>query len=472
MPLTEELGAQVLERLGSQRPPREFTRGTFEEWLSRMAEDQPDLFEEENLLRRHHFSSIARWVAITIEDVERNATGSTSWLPRWVERFVGVAHAVRAAVVTFNYDTLVERAVDQYFLRDLKSASAIGLWSDALVRSCDITGHLPQSADEVEVGPHQTFRLLKLHGSTNFYWSPTDHSGATLVRWPMPEGEHQPDPLAGQRLTLGSRELGWDPALLANSVESPEQRRKRLLYGRQPLVVPPSALKSRFYDVPFLRGLWQQAREAILEASHLYLVGYSLAVTDLVALGLLREHLRPTCEVVVVNKGPAGDDVVERCRTHLFDKEDVALVRGPLAIEAWTEELVHHCALNACEDLAANIAAIAGGSGAATEESDRLALVKVYRTDCPDWEPLQPLRVDAQDYPLRLVARGPTSLAQLPRWNVSELMEFASRIAQTRKPMMIQYPDGGLGTIVASRAEAPQPRRTFEYSITCQAVRV
>ena len=51
MPTSDELGDEVRERLDASGNglPAELTRGSFEEWLSRLAEDQPDLLEHEVL---------------------------------------------------------------------------------------------------------------------------------------------------------------------------------------------------------------------------------------------------------------------------------------------------------------------------------------------------------------------------------------------------------------------------------------
>src|SRR6266568_3205067 len=52
-PLTDELGNLVVSRMSDDRlpaHPRGFEGGSFEVWLSRLGEDQPDLSVEANLL--------------------------------------------------------------------------------------------------------------------------------------------------------------------------------------------------------------------------------------------------------------------------------------------------------------------------------------------------------------------------------------------------------------------------------------
>ena len=71
-----------------------------------------------------------------------------------------------------------------------------------------------------------------------------------------------------------------------------ESARRRLLPGRKPFIVPPSATKSAFYDNPVTVQLWQSARRALERQSvRVGLLGYSLPLTDLVTASLLRQTL-------------------------------------------------------------------------------------------------------------------------------------------------------------------------------------
>src|SRR5260370_2435444 len=61
--------------------------------------------------------------------------------------------------------------------------------------------------------------------------------------------------------------------------------------GRGPLVVPPLATKSDYYDLSVVRAEWQLARAALAEAKRLVLMGYSTPMTDLAAVALLSQYL-------------------------------------------------------------------------------------------------------------------------------------------------------------------------------------
>jgi hypothetical protein len=79
--------------------------------------------------------------------------------PTWLARFVTASHVRKATVITFNYDTLVECAVDyrNIYLPTLAEPVA---WTE-------VTGDVPGwPAGTMRYGatPVDTFRRLKLHG--------------------------------------------------------------------------------------------------------------------------------------------------------------------------------------------------------------------------------------------------------------------------------------------------------------------
>lgn len=166
MPLTDALGKRAIERAGVQADPRVpkrgFTKGRFETWLSRLAEDQPDLDEARNLENRALFTRLSAALAEVLDEAQEAALADG--LPGWLDRLIRAAHVRGSTVLTFNYDTLVERAVDQ-----------AGLWSYQAGRGVhwfDVMGDMPPEvvvpgglAEEGYEG--RTVELLKLHGSLN-----------------------------------------------------------------------------------------------------------------------------------------------------------------------------------------------------------------------------------------------------------------------------------------------------------------
>ena len=207
----------------------------------------------------------------------------------WLRGLLGTLHVRQATVITFNQDTLLEMAVEEagLFSWDRRRWPAFEQpqvqWWDLL------DGQPPLPPSRMEPGtPQQTFRLLKLHGSTNWFWQTGDVSGATTARWFLP-GELGP-----------SQAIPNEAAAL-----------RRELPLRVPLIIPPAAAKSAYYQTPLVAQLWRDARSALAGAAGwVSLIGYSMPPTDLVTSGMLREALierrsAKNVAIEVVNPRPA-----------------------------------------------------------------------------------------------------------------------------------------------------------------------
>jgi hypothetical protein len=281
MPDTDELGNAVLRQLSDSpmRLPERFTGGHFETWLSRIAEDQPDLSVSENLANRALFQRCSEALTIALNASAAAATEEAR-SHAWFRRFLGTLHSRRATVITFNQDILIEATTESAGLYSwglpVSGRQEPILWHHLL------GGQPPLPPGRWGVAPQPTFRLLKLHGSTNWFWQAGDMSGATVARWFLPG-------------TVSPQEAVPDEAAAL----------RQALPGRVPLIVPPSASKSAFYQTPILAQLWQDARTALsAETVRVSLVGYSLPLTDLVTSGMLQETLferatqPPTIDIV------------------------------------------------------------------------------------------------------------------------------------------------------------------------------
>ena len=205
MPLTDELGAEAVERAGITDHP-DLREGRFETWLSRLAEPQPDLDEVRNSENRTTFVKLLEGIHSTITERQGLALKNDAYA--WLEELVAAWHARQATLITFNYDCLVESVYTSCGLFDFEGqGTRLSEWH--LSRGVPP----PPPAGMYPTGtPRPTARVLKLHGSTNWYWVPGDTTGSTLNSWRIED-------------------------------DDPEERR-RLLPGRDPFIVPPAALKS------------------------------------------------------------------------------------------------------------------------------------------------------------------------------------------------------------------------------------
>lgn len=265
MPLVDELGNLCLDtdpglRKDSRVPGSGFSGGSFETWLSRLADEQPYLSVSENLENQALFERFSSAIAHVVGQRVHGALGAGC--PDWLSEFVRVAHRRRACVITFNYDPLIECAAGTGLLYDWDLHEPV-FWAE-------LTGDVPNwPPGPMYLGAEQvdTLRLLKLHGSLNWYWTQGDGSGVSIAR----------------------RHL---PGIFGAPERYTEEQRRRVLPGRVPFVVPPSAVKSPYYRNPVIREIWQQAAANLRSASRVFIIGYSLPPTDLTFAGMLADSIR------------------------------------------------------------------------------------------------------------------------------------------------------------------------------------
>lgn len=354
LPLTCELGQEALKRAGipeTEYPPA----GTgFESWLSRIAEDQPYRTVEENLAARRTFVKMSMAIAEVLEERQLRALREPQ--PSWLDDLLSVLHATGATVVSFNYDNLLECAVDGHCLedRDPDPGPAVRVTSHDIVDRLPplppaiASEELPRAGTDFGLlsgGPvsvprdpdhvARSLRLLKLHGSLSWYWSPDDETGVTVQRWRT-------------------------PGVFGRPTEDIEARR-RALPGRVPFVVPPTASKSSYLTNLVQREIWGRARVALENATRVIVVGYSVPPEDQVAGGMLADALRkPKVDLVVVN--PCADQVVRRLKRLGVKPKNVKCFRDRPCIE----DFVRWYLAERAERVVDSLRAFAGDEGVGT----------------------------------------------------------------------------------------------------------
>lgn len=245
-----------------------------ETWLTWLASDQPWLTEASIFRNRAAFADVSRGLASVILSSQNStftAHGGAS--PPWLYNLVDRWANNDAAVISFNYDALVERTYEDV----LQGSTSVILYS-----------FMPEALDGAArlggVRPSHRFSLYKLHGSITWYVFPGEGRYGPIYDAGFATGWEGPDDEAALLLRVGAR---------------------------QPLIVPPVVSKEPFFGRPELRDQWMRADHRLQEADRLFLLGYSLPEADLTARFLLN-RVDSRCEVITVNTDDAVRVRVER----------------------------------------------------------------------------------------------------------------------------------------------------------------
>jgi len=325
MVCTDKLGERIRAKL--ENLPPNLTRGaSFEDWLARLAEPQPDQSVESNLRRQTDFQAIVRTLAAELETAQEES--QLLGLPPWLNRLITVAHFWQSTLISFNYDTLIESSTPGCLLQ---MPNPLQIPVTIPLSSGDAIGQMPPLPNGPSRAPFPSFRLLKLHGSLAWSWVFGDTTGLTIARMPIDEEEV----FASTIVKTSSPFVGESRQIIAEPPEDPVSRKARLLPSRTQFIAPPSGAKSGYYQNPFMNALWTNARLALEEADEVYFVGYSMPSADTTARGLFRESLRPDAKIVIVNP----------CPTQIHDQitkwgfNDIDVLSKPNCVEQMVEML-------------------------------------------------------------------------------------------------------------------------------------
>ena len=253
-----ELGAVVRKRLAdvpnfSSAIP-DSLGDDIELWMTYLSQPQPWLREPDIDLHRSLGGRIRQSIAAVIE--VRTALASETLVPDWLRRLILAWHQREAVVITLNYDTLVEKAA-----RDLIVPERASMLEPADIYPPYFANIASRSGTPWGREFRRTFRLLKLHGSVNWYYSGReDFHGETIFFSDVPQ---------------------FGPARHQAAHYAASQRLRDMAADKETLLIPPVAEKTTYFNNETVRGLWKDAAAALQDAAALYIIGYSLPITDL-----------------------------------------------------------------------------------------------------------------------------------------------------------------------------------------------
>jgi hypothetical protein len=262
MPSLAELGRLVraaLDARGRSLPAEVDRLGDdVELWLTYLGEEQPWLDPAVNLRHRAAFIDVASSIREVLWE-RQLAVVAHSAPPAWLTTLVDYWLNNSSVVISLNYDVLVELAFKERlpghehylpFLYRLPLAP-LGARSGGSVGS------------GARIAP--IFDLLKLHGSLSWYWSGP---------------EAGPNDVIYQMGLKGGWSVDGTGSIYDDELEL-------LTDDKVPLVVPPTASKSRYYGNTALAVQWVRVGQALAEADELVIIGYSLPTSDTMIRALL-----------------------------------------------------------------------------------------------------------------------------------------------------------------------------------------
>lgn len=279
MPLLQDLAVHVGRELGANGkiPPEvaAMMDQNFAHALSYLEQAKPWVTEADNLRHRALFLEISIAIA---EDLEARVAKAADELcartPPWLRQIVRHWHEHRCTVLTLNYDTLIETVSAIVPLRGSKHIAARDLYPPLLTDAGMRTGGRPPKP------PLSTYRLLKLHGSTNWYYSGRSQARGEPIYFVPPP-----------------------PYPRAKSIrKSSHVERMNAVVDKYPFLVPPIYDKSALLTHETIRALWFEAGEALARARRVLCMGYSLPTSDLTMAHFLRTTCAADARFEVVNQ--------------------------------------------------------------------------------------------------------------------------------------------------------------------------
>jgi hypothetical protein len=313
MPVTDELGDELQERLAGIVELDLREGQSFEDWLTLQITSLPFLERHANAQRAANAERVIAEIALILD--ARVATASQQDCPIWLRQLTAMWDAEKAVVLTFNYDTLLERAVNSHPLAtgsDHKSFQrALG---DHLVYPAPAAPPAQLNGDSGSPHNSDSFQVLKLHGSLAWHWASGDISGSTLVRVREKHVFGSSEPFAREHDYSGAKNLDR-------------------------YLIPPVLSKDGYYGSYLANSLWRRARQLIANADSLTLIGYSLPAGDRVTSELIA-GVHAGAEIRVVDRNPeeGHDNLIGRLgRLGLSASADVS---GPRCVADYVERRI------------------------------------------------------------------------------------------------------------------------------------
>jgi len=339
LPTMKDLGEHVQSKINELPGHEEYEKlisdpNNVEVLLTYLYQDMPWETASQLYLEKSAFLQISQIIADYITDCEKKVFEEKEKIPGWTEKFVSYLHENEATIATFNYDTIIECLSLKYlenkapYKPDIPDLDISNLYNIPLtplhIRTGESTGGSWFGVDRNKTYKH---RLLKLHGSANWYYSEDMILSAQQVYYSHDYIE----------LTLNEN-------LSHEEYDEKNRILNRSKTGLSPLIIPPVADKNLFYNITLVKTLWRNFYKAVEEADEIYCIGYSLPQTDLSTRIFFSAVMdNPSKKVYLVNLQEGSADLINNYRKVLKNKRKLftKYISDNEPIKQFVEDLVN-----------------------------------------------------------------------------------------------------------------------------------
>ena len=311
-PLMDELTKQVFERLEKESVRKhldeipEQVKQNIESLLTYLSTDFPwktDTTKYANLALYAAIIQILSDIFSNYAQQEQKRHYSNTVFGQFsnaVLRYPNIYH-----FITLNYDVLLEQLLSERCYRPMPHFQHA--YQDFYSYPISWVGdrESTHTSSRVAFSHVASSKILKLHGSANWFWA----------------GESPSDILYYQDWMF------QDPS--------------RMTRGLKPYIIPPVQDKNAFYNHIAIRSLWQQAAQLLEKADEIYIIGFSFPQTDLAVKYLFQSALRNRDpKVYVVNTASLLD--LEPLYEQVFKLSNLNYdyTEKPDAVERFIKEII------------------------------------------------------------------------------------------------------------------------------------
>ncbi len=299
MPLMKDLYTDKFEHL--VKDAIGWIPGDVEETLAYAYDPPAYLSDADRLRAKALYLDLVDEIDAELARSERDATSEPP--PPWLVQLTQLWHQNQCHVLTFNYDTLVERCAIRNADPDGDEIDPIAIYVAPVPPEKSRYGY-----GLVAPTAPATFRLIKLHGSRSWSWH-SDGSQDDVVysrkikRWPG--------------LSVPERD-GLDKGSV----------------GLSTAIVPPVGAKDAFMSRDILRSQWRAAADAPNE--RVVVLGYSLPEPDRLSRMLFRDRFARS-EIVIADLCESA--AIRSCRRFADRPDRVTIRSGQDCVEGVVEML-------------------------------------------------------------------------------------------------------------------------------------